>query len=601
MTRSVLVRDSQDFSHLINKDDNIATRNKTMKERFSVFQLSQIGEEQQQQQQQKQLRGELPLMPSSQQGALPQFQINESQISQIDNLSSSQQHNIVSSPVIQDAVFPVKVAPATVDVGHDTANSTCINQLDYMSTEYTVNVHNQAVLSNNKSVPVLQMHQNVQSQSVTPSHKKLSNQSNTSQLTRSAPSAKGEYKGLRPSHTAITGQSFDAKKIGDIVWITQTDQINPYLVYGIMSDQVEIRLPNGQYAQVPLTQCVDVQLNVGDVVMVSIGDNDGEQLQKSFIAGIGQHQQYLVHIEDRFQFVSWRMISVNTKMLDLNRTKQQLLISDKPQYVPSTLQVECLKVLEIEEDLTPSKRLRSQSQKPQIFKGLQFLITGMNEEEVQHISQSINQRGGQVIELDDVFNTQDYSSYNDFELSCKNIILLSHKALRTMKYVVALAFNIDKVSGRWIDCCTQCDRLVDRKQYLLPTGEIDGDYMSYSFLQQRLFEGIRIQCFGLSTVSYYDQGWKLILTHQGATITNCQDGDDNQAVKVLFDNQSQKRLPAYDQLVSKDWIIESLIAGCILPKDNYLVTLSMDGNLQESSKNSRPAHTPVSKRTRLKK
>ncbi|KAI3636133.1 hypothetical protein MIR68_005485 [Amoeboaphelidium protococcarum] len=598
MTRSVLVRDSQDFSHLINKDDGNATRNKTMKERFSVFQLSQIGEEQLKQQQQ-QLRGELPLMPSSQQGALPQFQINESQISQIDNLSSSQQHNIVSSPVIQDAVVPAKIVPVTVDIGHDTANSTCMNQQDLMSTEYTVNVYNQAALSNNESVPVPQLQKNVQSQSVTPSNKKLLNQSNTSQLTRSAPSAKGEYKGLTLPRTAITGQSFATKKIGDIIWITQSDQINPYLVYGIMGDQVEIRLPSGQYAQVPLTLCVDVQLNVGDVVMVSVGDDNGEQLLKSFIAGIGQNQQYLVHIEDKFQFVSWRMISVNTKILDLNRTKQQLLSSDISKYVPSTLKIRHLK--DQEEDSTPSKRLRSQSQKPQIFKGLQFLITGMDEEEVQHISQSISQRGGQIIELDDIFNTQGYSSDNDFELSCKNIILLSHKALRTMKYVVALAFNIDRVSGRWIDCCTQCDRLVERKQYLLPNGLFDGDYMSFSSLQQRLFEGIRIQCYGLSTQSYYDQGWKLILIHLGATIINCQDGDDNQAVKVLFDIQSQKNLPSNEQLVSKDWIIESLIAGCILPKDNYLVTLGKDSNIQESSKNLRTAHTPVSKRTRRKK
>ncbi|KAI3650383.1 hypothetical protein MP228_003864 [Amoeboaphelidium protococcarum] len=600
MTRSVLVRDSQDFSHLINKDDNNAARNKTMKERFSVFQLSQIGEEQlkQQQQQQQQLRGELPLMPSSQQGALPQFQINESQISQIDNLSSSQQHNIVSSPVIQDAVVPAKIAPATVDVGHDTANSTCINQQDLMSTEYTVNVHNQAALSNNESVPVLQLQKQFSSQSVTPSNKKLLNQSNTSQLTRSAPSAKGEYKGLTLPRTVITGQSTDTKKIGDIIWITQSDQINPYLVYGILGDQVEIRLPSGQYALMPLTLCVDVQLNVGDVVMVSVGDNNGGQLQKSFIAGIGQNQQYLVHIEDKFQFVSWRMISVDSKILDLNRTKQQLLISDKPKYVPSTLKIRHLK--DQEEDSTPSKRLRSQSQKPQIFKGLQFLITGMNEEEVQHISQSISQRGGQIIELDDIFDAE-YSSDNDFELSCKNIILLSHKALRTMKYVVALAFNIDRVSGRWIDGCTQCDRLVERKQYLLPNGLLDGDYISFSSLQQRLFEGIRIQCYGLSSQSYYDQGWKLILTHLGATIINCQDGNDNSAVKVLFDIQSQKNLPSNEQLVSKDWIIESLIAGCILPKDNYLVTLGKDSNIQEGSKNSRTAHTPISKRTRRKK
>ncbi|KAI3654982.1 hypothetical protein MP228_000362 [Amoeboaphelidium protococcarum] len=598
MTRSVLVRDSQDFSHLMNKDDGNATRNKTMKERFSVFQLSQIGEEQLKQQQQ-QLRGELPLVPSSQQGALPQFQINESQISQIDNLSSSQQHNIVSSPVIQDAVVPVKVVPATVDIGHDTANSSCMNQQDLMSTEYTVNVHNQAALSNNESVPVLQMQKNVQSQSVTPNNKKLLIQSNTSQLTRSAPSAKGEYKGLTLPRTAITGQSFESKKIGDIIWITQSDQINPYLVYGIMGDQVEIRLPSGQYALMPLTLCVDVQLNVGDVVMVSVEDSNGEQLQKSFIAGIGQNQQYLVHIEDKFQFVSWRMISVTTKILDLNRTKQRLLSSDKPKYVPSTsLKIRHFK--DQEEDSTPSKRLRSQSQKPQIFKGLQFLITGMDEEEVQHISQSISQRGGQIIELDDIFDSE-YSSDNDFELSCKNIILLSHKALRTMKYVVALAFNIDRVSGRWIDCCTQCDRLVERKQYLLPNGLFDGDFMSFSSLQQRLFEGIRIQCYGLSTQSYYDQGWKLILIHLGATIINCQDGDDNQAVKVLFDIQSQKSLPSNEQLVSKDWIIESLIAGCILPKDNYLVTLGKDSNIQESSKNLRTAHTPVSKRTRRKK
>ncbi|KAF8982453.1 hypothetical protein BGZ46_001237 [Entomortierella lignicola] len=80
-----------------------------------------------------------------------------------------------------------------------------------------------------------------------------------------------------------------------------------------------------------------------------------------------------------------------------------------------------------------------------------------------------------------------------------NLLLIAHEAVRTPKYLDALAMNIPRISYRWIEQCIADRQLMSYHPYQLPTGmskELGAIISSSTLDNRRVFDGLKIGICG---------------------------------------------------------------------------------------------------------
>ncbi|KAF9190511.1 hypothetical protein BGZ50_000166 [Haplosporangium sp. Z 11] len=201
--------------------------------------------------------------------------------------------------------------------------------------------------------------------------------------------------------------------------------------------------------------------------------------------------------------------------------------------------------------LTPSRR-------GQVDAGL---LSPSRRGKVTTTVRKITKEGGTVAE--------DFSSVVENGVLRPNVILITVSAIRTNKYIEALAWNIPRLSYRWVDACVQHRQLLPYQSFLLPTGfstELDTVISSTPTDDRGVFDGLTI---GLYTNHAYLTVWSRILKAAGATVVtiNSKIGDMGCNYIVFSSVERHKAYCEKNAVVpplATEWVTQCLINQRVL-------------------------------------
>jgi hypothetical protein len=225
-----------------------------------------------------------------------------------------------------------------------------------------------------------------------------------------------------------------------------------------------------------------------------------------------------------------------------------------------------------------------------LFQGIAFLLTAsdgnLNDPDpdgkngtvpfdVAYLSRQIEQGGGRI-----------YQSFEEAQESadCNEIVLIACTYLRTVKYMQCLASGIPRIKHTWIiDCCKE-STLLDKDQYLLPSGFStikNALHTQRTFpSESQIFKDMRFLLVTKNTK--HTESWTPVLNAANAIIVDSMPTSSGTAtrkasnsVDVIITDSScpanivkkakQLRIP----MVSSEYIVQSLINGQRLPYDAH--------------------------------
>ncbi|KAG0265084.1 hypothetical protein BG011_005487 [Mortierella polycephala] len=223
--------------------------------------------------------------------------------------------------------------------------------------------------------------------------------------------------------------------------------------------------------------------------------------------------------------------------------------------------------------LTPSRRgqvdagLLSPSRRGKdLFKQLTFVLSltgpGGSSELLTTTVRKITKEGGTVAD--------DFPAVVENGVLRPNVILITVSAIRTNKYIEALAWNIPRLTYRWVDACVQHRQLLPYQSFLLPTGfstELDTVISSTPLDDRGVFDGLTIGLYANQALLVV---WSRILRAAGATVVtiNSRAGDMGCNYIVFSSIDRHNKYCEKNAVVpplATEWVTQCLINQRVLP------------------------------------
>ncbi|KAF9927601.1 hypothetical protein BGZ67_007428 [Mortierella alpina] len=206
---------------------------------------------------------------------------------------------------------------------------------------------------------------------------------------------------------------------------------------------------------------------------------------------------------------------------------------------------------------TPSRRGKD------LFKDLRFVLSlsiadpGSGVDLSRPTTAKIQAGGGIIL--------PDFSTTVDSQgMVQPNVILISYTALRTPKYIEALALNVPRISYRWIDACVEKRELVPLTRYHLPAGfskEMGHVVCNLPDRERKVFDELRI---GLCGPPSFKAVWERPLSAAGATVVTVTPSTGPQNCDyVVFSNPKNYTQYCNDNVflptLADEWLIQCFI------------------------------------------
>ncbi|ELR22641.1 BRCA1 C Terminus (BRCT) domain containing protein [Acanthamoeba castellanii str. Neff] len=233
------------------------------------------------------------------------------------------------------------------------------------------------------------------------------------------------------------------------------------------------------------------------------------------------------------------------------------------------------------------KKMLAEATKPknadQLFRGLQFIVTGLSGEDdkenddrsAERINRLIGEEGGKLLGNFANASLASQCKKRSGYPGLPSTILLSAKPRTTLKYLLSVAAGLPTVHYNWLIHCCQQRCLLPHSLYLLPAG-YSVEKGSDVFIKKPrgdIFEGTRVEVVGTPE---FKNLWKLVLKEGGAKVVErlftpqedrveciVSPPDPDDYLKVKF---KKLRVP----VVGKQWIIQSLLSQKMADVDDAL-------------------------------
>lgn len=220
---------------------------------------------------------------------------------------------------------------------------------------------------------------------------------------------------------------------------------------------------------------------------------------------------------------------------------------------------------------TPSKNCKTPSvapnlEKPEkLFNGVQFMITSISDH--GDIEQEIRRHGGKTIPTESIEKIG--SKRNDAK-----IYLVSIEPCRTVKYFMALAEGIPRVSVNWIFDCISAEMLLDIDSYLLPNGYFNcNTKVDYKNEPNCLDD---IQLYLHYPPANERELWAKIIQLAGGQVSTKKSANFDY-VLTFKEKLTERYKNSVDKpIVSKEWLFQCLINQQLLPIDEFLLHAPAD-------------------------
>ena len=174
------------------------------------------------------------------------------------------------------------------------------------------------------------------------------------------------------------------------------------------------------------------------------------------------------------------------------------------------------------------------------------------------------------------------------EQEVPKMIVVSDRHCQTMSFLLAIGFGTVRISHLWVLQSVTEGKLQPMKNYYLPVGwsvieDREIEQNEHNFEGYKLKDGIFCELHILisSTNSAFIADWKPLLARLGANVSCRSKGnldkslkaidvvvvDANNVSKTIVQSASNKNI----SIVTATWIIQSLINGCAVPYENFLL------------------------------
>ncbi|KAF9113853.1 hypothetical protein BGX27_000689 [Mortierella sp. AM989] len=181
-----------------------------------------------------------------------------------------------------------------------------------------------------------------------------------------------------------------------------------------------------------------------------------------------------------------------------------------------------------------------------------------------------------------ILNDFSYALDGQRRVNHQNLFLISFTAVRTPKYLEALAMNIPRLSYRWIECCVENRQLMPYHSYLLPTGfskELDTVISSTPLNDRGVFDGLEI---GICGTSRFRAIWDRAIKGAGAAVVpvTARSGPKSCNYIVFSCPKAHKQFCAANMEVpslSSEWLIQCLINQRIMAINGHPDYTSFEG------------------------
>ncbi|KAI1316365.1 hypothetical protein EDD11_010079 [Mortierella claussenii] len=178
-----------------------------------------------------------------------------------------------------------------------------------------------------------------------------------------------------------------------------------------------------------------------------------------------------------------------------------------------------------------------------------------------------------------------------------NLLFISFKAVRTTKYLEALALNVPRLSYHWIEACTEARQLLPYQSYLLPTGfsnELDTVVSSVPHHDRGIFDGLKI---GMCGPSQTKKTLESILKAAGATVVKvtAKSGplDCNYILfSCLKSHQQYCEANTSVPSLSDEWVIQCLINQRVVAVNGHPSYTDLEKKTNNGSVPGSTASTP---------
>ena len=240
-----------------------------------------------------------------------------------------------------------------------------------------------------------------------------------------------------------------------------------------------------------------------------------------------------------------------------------------------------------------SPRVSSTSKLQKIFADAEFLFTAVDEAQMKALKPKIQESGGLILDVDD-FDPTKHKRHS------KQRFLVASKMCRTVKYFLALADGIPRVSIEWIQECLAKDAWIDYEEFLLPNGtDSDGHTVEHKIVSDLLIN-LTIHLHGVPTRER--DTWNRVLRAAGAKVAPKKTSKLDYI--VTFQDSPDDLTDCIKPVLQKEWLCQTLIRQQRLETDPYLQTQSLGSSpvpTRKSSTTTSTSHALKRKSTRRKK
>jgi hypothetical protein len=258
---------------------------------------------------------------------------------------------------------------------------------------------------------------------------------------------------------------------GDLVWCQWQDGCYyPASVVGFVGRKVRVSWLEGHSeTAVSADQVVPFTVDIGDTVMAF---RNG--VYQSVVAVGVRGDQYLVAslpIDGSKDDIWWcRRDELCLSVRDRQRqvTKQQMLKQNTERVEPIAAPAPAVLPV-VTANLSTTKHL---------FDGYELLLTTLQsaqesnkkhaKDTVSELKSKLTASGATILEVDDILEP------SRAKRSPRTRVLIASKTCRTVKYFLALADGMPRISVEWLHICFQQQRVVDYSPFLLPNGSSPG-------------------------------------------------------------------------------------------------------------------------------